>query len=303
MRPRVNITVVSHNRLALTRLCLESLARWWPDGAVAHVVDNGSTDGTRAFLLDLQERDPRLQVFLLSRNMGVSVAANLGWAAADADAYLKLDNDMLIRRADWLDQLVDAAARNPELGMIGYQFCSWHVTRGVVLQSGDRFVESDCCGGGCVLIPRAIHERFGFWNEDYGPYGFEDLDYGTRVSLGGCRIGYIEAPGRVEHLGYAENFVDADREAAKRAHVASETRGKKLYVLNKLMFEQGARPLYVPRKYLPEMREEGIRFRTNPDYQPLLKLQARYVPLVDFSEGPEGVRVDLRRIRKEAPES
>ena len=299
MPPPVNITMVTYNRLRLTRLCLESLLRHTPADVCIQVVDNGSTDGCREYLLARAAQDVRLRVHALPRNMGVSVAANLGWAACDADYYLKLDNDILIREPDWLDRLLALAERNPELGMLGYQFCSWHHTEQRVLPSGDIFVESDCCDGACVLIPRHSHERFGFWNEDYGRYGFEDLDYGGRVTLGGSRIGYVNAPGRVEHLGFAEGAVDEHLEQAKRDNIASEEQGKKLYVLNKLLFEQGIRPLHVSRKYLFLETGEGWRFRGNPEYRAILRLHAQYLPLIDFSEGPDGVHVDVLRARQQ----
>ncbi len=299
--PTVNITVVTFNRLRLTRACLDSLLPWLAGRSTVtlQVVDNGSEDGTQDFLRLKAEAYPMMRVVTLRRNMGVSVAANLGWASQNADYYVKFDNDVVIRDPDWLDPLISLAERNQEVGMIAYQFCSWHKTKPVNLPSGDRFIESDCCGGACVLIPRQVHERFGFWNEDYGRYGFEDLEYGARVMQGGLRIGYVDAQGRVEHLGYEPNVLDAAHEAAKSANIESDEKGKKLYVLNKFMFESGVRPLYVGRKYLPVEGTEPVRFRSNPDYQSVLRLHDAYLPLVDFHEGEDGVRIDLTRLRQQ----
>lgn len=291
--------MVTCNRLRLTRRCLESLlaSLQGRERVSVHVVDNGSRDGTQDYLRLMAEAHPVLKLFPLRRNMGVSVAANLGWAAMDADYYIKLDNDMLIHDPAWMDPLIALASRNPELGMIAYQFCAWHKTAPAVLASGDEFVESDCCGGACVLIPRPVHERFGFWNEDYGRYGFEDLEYGARVMQGGCRIGYVDAPGLVDHLGYEQTTLDEGHEAAKSANIASSDKGKKLYVLNKFLFESGIRPLYVSRKYLPHGEGRALTFRSNPEYQTILRLHADYLPQIDFHEGEDGVAIDLSRLQ------
>lgn len=292
----INITVVVWNRLRLTRLCLESLLGNVRDNVVIHVVDNGSTDGTPAYLRDVAARHERVRLFALPRNMGVAVAANLGWAALDADYYLKLDNDMRILRPDWLDVLLDTADRNPEVGMAAYQVCSWHKTAPVTLSGGDDFLDSDCCGGACVLAPRRTHEKFGFWNEDYGKYGFEDMEYGVRAGLGGYKAGYVPASGCVEHLGYAEDAVDQAQESSKKRFVESDDTGKKLYVLNRWLFESGIRPLYVSRKYLPDFSSGIVRFHSNPEYRAVLKLHRNYLQRISYTVDAEGIRLDLTQL-------
>ena len=293
----INITVVTWNRLRLTRLCLESLLGKIRDNVIVHLVDNGSTDGTPEYLRDVAARHERVRLFALPRNMGVAVAANLGWAALDADFYLKLDNDMITLRPDWLDVLLDTAGRNPEVGLAAYQVCSWHKTVPVTLSSGDVFLDSDCCGGACVLVPRRSHETFGFWNEDYGKYGFEDMEYGIRVGLGGYRAGYVPASDCVAHLGYAEEAVDEAQERSKSSFVESDDTGKKLYVLNRLLFESGIRSLYVDRKYLPDCSSDIVRFRSNPEYRAVLKLQRDYLSRVSYAVDTAGIHLDLTRLK------
>ena len=294
----INITVVTWNRLRLTRLSLESLLAHTRENVIVHVVDNGSTDGTADWLRECASRHSKVRLFLLPTNMGVAVAANLGWAAAPAaDYYLKLDNDMIILQPDWLDMLFSLAERNPEIGMLGYQVYDRYKTERITLPGGDTFITSDCVGGACVLSPRRIHEQFGFWNEDYGRYGFEDLEYGVRLHQGGWRIGYVDAPGRVEHAGYAEGAVDAAAERSKNSFVARETTGKKLYVLNRFLFESGIRPLYVSRKYLPDVSGERIRFRSDPAYRAVIKLQQEYLRKISFTEEENNIRLDLTRVR------
>lgn len=305
-KPLVNITIVTHNRLPLTRMCLETLLQHTKGDYVVHVVDNASNDGTQDYLCHLARQDSRIICIFLDSNRGVSVAANLAWAAINTPYYVKLDNDMLILKPDWLDLLLGMSQRNPEIGMVGYQCCGWHKTEQLMLASGDIFIDSDCCGGACVLIPRTIHERFGFWNEDYGIYGFEDLDYGGRVLCGGLSIGYVPDMDRVEHRGYDPMYMNGHMEYLKRSNIESEKKGKKLYVLNKFMFEKGIRPLYVLRKYLPKVstKQNEVRpdhivkrllFSNNPDYAAIVRLQAKYLPFISFNESPEGITIKFEQ--------
>ncbi len=295
--PSVNITIVTHNRLHLTRICLESLLPSLRGEVHVSIIDNGSSDGSLAYLQGLAAQDSRLTVTPLPRNMGVAIAANLGWALRECDYYCKLDNDIEILRPDWLERIVDLLEHSPEVGMAGYCLLDWHAKTPLTLPSGRTFLQSHACNGACAVIPRRVHSACGFWNEDYGRYGYEDLDYNNRVMLKGWRIGYLEEGEKtVRHLGF-EQDVDADREAMKRQSLSSGFGGEKLYLLNKFLFEQGIRDLHVARKYLPENSEKGIRFRLQDACRPLMHLQQRLLREVPYSVDGDRVRLDFSRIQ------
>lgn len=290
---RVNITVVTHGRLPLTRVCLESLLPTVRGKDVrVTVVDNASKDGSREYLQDIAARHEAVRLHRFERNMGVAVAANYGWADADADYFMKLDNDIEILRPDWLEKLLAVMDANPCLGLAGYCHCAWHERTPVRLPSGHEFLESPGCNGACILIPRHIHAEFGFWNEDYGLYGYEDLDYNVRVLHRGYRIGYVDDDAATRHLG-AVRAGDDGREAAKKRSIASVIGGEKLYLLNKFLFEEGVRDMNVPRKYLPETREGRPRFHLNGAYKPILRLQQELLAKVGYTVDGDRVSLDL----------
>ena len=68
------------------------------DALDAHVqvlyVDDGSTDGTGARLVELAHADPRVGVLLLSRNFGKEAALTAGLDHAQGDAVVVLDADL-----------------------------------------------------------------------------------------------------------------------------------------------------------------------------------------------------------------
>lgn len=293
---RVNIVVTTYNRIALTRICLETLLATTGPHCGITVVDNASSDGTLTYLDAMAAKTDRIRVYKLARNMGVSVAVNLGLATVDADYHVKMDNDIELKKNGWLETMIAIAEGNPEVGLVGYQLCSWHTTKRVTLASGHAFRKSNACNGGCLLIPRKTFEACGFMNEDYGKYGYEDLDYNNRVLMGGQVMGYVDDDEAVKHLG-AEREINAAREGMKKTNIASALAGEKLYLLNKLLFEQGIRDRYVTRKYLPGFEPAGISFRLNEAYKPIMKLHQAVLPRLDYTTDGDIVKLDLSALK------
>lgn len=296
----VNITMVTCGRLSHTRHCLESLLPvLGPDTALT-VVDNGSKDGTTDYLQRLLAGRPGTRLLFLKRNMGVAVAANLGWASQDAAYYVKLDNDMEIVRPDWLETLVAIAEAAPEVGLVGHKVCDWHACERLTLSSGAPFLRSVCCNGACILIPRRTHQRCGFWTEDYGRYGHTDLDYSRRAALAGMLVGYADVEGAVLHLGY-ERDVDETLETLKLTARSAEAGGEKTYLLNQLLFEEGVRDLCVQRKYRPVFSETGISFTLDEAYRPIMRLHQELLEKVKYEAADDGtVRLRLAAFKNEA---
>jgi GT2 family glycosyltransferase len=223
--------------------------------------------------------------------MGVAAAANLGWASVDAAYYIKLDNDVAILKRGWLAAILRVAS-DSTVGMAGYQCVAKHAVTPVMLPSGEMFHESSGCNGALACIPRAIHELCGFWNEDYGAYGYEDLDYNNRVRQTGRRIGYHPDSEAVRHMGWGAP-ADAGYEAKKYASRSAMRTGEKLYLLNKFLFETGVRDIRVARRFLPEEEESGIVFKPNPAYAPISRLQRRLLRETRYSVDGDVVRLDL----------
>jgi len=88
---RCSVVIPSYNRLnVLPRAVASVLAQNESDFELI-VVDDGSTDGTAAWLAT--QTDPRIKVIAAERNHGVSAARNRGLAAARAPVVAFLDSD------------------------------------------------------------------------------------------------------------------------------------------------------------------------------------------------------------------
>ncbi|MDR2162056.1 MAG: glycosyltransferase [Desulfovibrio sp.] len=295
--PTVNITMVTWNRVNLTRLCLERLLSTKLQDYIIHVVDNGSTDETRSYISHLSSIHNNIKVIFLRKNYGVSVAANYGWTLTDSDYYVKLDNDVEILDDNWLDNLINFRERNKEVGLLGYRLLEKHKVTPVYLPSGDVFHEFISCGGGLILIPNNIHQQCGFWNEDYGYYGFTDLDYSNRVQILGCRVGYHFNEKAARHLGYDFDIYN-NQEELKQNSVHDARKGEKLYLLNKFLFEEKIRSINVDRKFLPEQNKNSdISFYLNPKYIPITKLQNELLAKIKYTKDGDKVRLDFGMLK------
>ncbi|MDO9172955.1 MAG: glycosyltransferase, partial [bacterium] len=66
---RVSIVIPVFNKRELTEACLDALRRHAPAGVEIVVVDNGSTDGSAAWLRNLHERG-EIRAVLNPENLG-----------------------------------------------------------------------------------------------------------------------------------------------------------------------------------------------------------------------------------------
>ena len=268
----VCITMLVHNRADLTLRCLHALRDRTARPFFLTVVDNASEEPLRDALRRLHSDGFIDSLILHRRNMGVSVAGNAGWAAASHPYYVRMDNDILVRDSGWLDALVERADEG-SFGAVAYKFRAWHQTRASFLPSGLAYEATDAVNGGCILVPRRIHERLGFWNEDY-LYGWEDLEYGNRIRLVGESLACIQTDSFVEHLGDAADELLPEYREMKRVRTRSTFGADSLFLLNTAMFELNLRPLRVIRKFLPHLGADGITTHTiNPEYKAVIARQ------------------------------
>ena len=121
MTPTVSIIIPVRNQWKLTEACLRSLAEHTPqDDIQILVMDNGSTDDTSTQCAPLGAAlfGSRFRHIPLGHNRNFGPACNEGAHAADADYLFFLNNDTLLT-AGWLPPLLDAFARQPDLGATG----------------------------------------------------------------------------------------------------------------------------------------------------------------------------------------
>lgn len=211
----VSVIIVNWNGKHLLAECLASLeAKGLKDSEII-LVDNGSTDGSAAFV---QEHFPAVQVVSLPKNLGFAGGNNAGIAISRGKYVALLNNDT---RADsaWLATLVkEAEANPPSIGMWASKILSYEKpdtfdNTGLLLYPdglgrgrgrletdhgqydppGEVFFPSGCA----ALYRRAMLDEIGLFDEEFFAYA-DDVDLGLRARLAGWGCRYVPAA-RVYH--------------------------------------------------------------------------------------------------------
>lgn len=201
----INLIMLTHNQLQITRHCISTLRLG--DGVRLQIVDNGSQDGTREFLLDYQKKnESNVNVIFNEYNLGGCRGRNLGVANSEGDFLVFLDNDVSADGHDWAFQLCDHLTQS-EYGAVGalllfpdesnpvIQSAGGGVTRRGrfgLLRRGD---PADGVGTGCrgvearawlptaaLACRRADFERVQGFDESLDPVSIgEDIDFCFRL--------------------------------------------------------------------------------------------------------------------------
>ncbi len=221
MKPDIAVVTLTHNKLACTRKCLPRLLDSRDRSWELIVVDNGSSDGTRAWLQDFRKqaaaRGRSVSIIQNDGNIGCSTARNQGAAqAAESVRYLVfMDNDVTIRSRGWLNGLATPLETHPDMAMTGpklvypfaphaIQFAGGAVTPGgrvVFLGRGEprdhpafnapRDVQ--CFISACCMVRRTAFMQAGGFDEWFNPVEYEDIDLSYRLRSLGYRIRYLPA--------------------------------------------------------------------------------------------------------------
>ncbi|MCS6850877.1 MAG: glycosyltransferase family 2 protein [Gemmataceae bacterium] len=152
--PSVSVIVVNRDGAALLPDCLGSLREQTYQDFEVILVDNGSSDDSVGVA---RQHLRGLRVIALSENAGFARANNLGLAAARGRYVVLLNNDTRAH-PDFVRELVEAAEREPGIGMVAPK----------ILNFADRQVIDSV--GGLLLTPDGIGQGRGRGEIDQGQY-------------------------------------------------------------------------------------------------------------------------------------
>jgi GT2 family glycosyltransferase len=267
--PLTNITVTVFNRSDETLATLAALRARTQSPFILTVVDNGSEEALRKELLRLHEEKLIDRLFLLDRNYGVSCACNLGWKSSDAPFFMKVDNDIRPIADKWLESIYSAWGVSRYKSITGPVWnCATKHNR-IDTPHGTMWSMPVSMSGEGFLVSRKIHERIGWFSEDYGLYGEEDADYCLRCHHAGIRKFSYEASGLLERMDAdGQKYVEYGKAkvAAHNKNVGGK-QGGGIFPLNLFLYEQGLRALNVPLKYeVKSMRGPYVEMRECAGY-------------------------------------
>lgn len=202
--PRVSVIIPNWNGARLLPTCLRALqAQTFHDFEIV-IVDNASSDESRALLA----RDfPQARVIALDANYFFAGAVNRGIRATQSEIVALLNNDTEAEPT-WLAELVSALDENPNAGMAAtklrlfderaklhsagdfYRIDGVPGNRGVWETDHGQYDDARVppplfggCGGACAYR-RALLDEIGLFDEDL-EFNCEDVDLNWRARLAG----------------------------------------------------------------------------------------------------------------------
>jgi len=211
-RKLTSIVVLTHNQLAYTQMCLNSIRMRTDEPYELIVVDNGSTDGTVQYLRSLRG----IKLIENPDNRGFPAGVNQGLRAATGDQALLLNNDTIVTTG-WLARMLDCLESGPQVGLVGpvsNNVCGtqcvgtrydditkldgfawdWGKAHDRSYQATERLI------GFCLLIRREVMEKIGVFDERFGIGTFEDDDFCLRAIQAGFQC-LIATDSFVHHFG------------------------------------------------------------------------------------------------------
>ncbi|HMO56033.1 MAG TPA: glycosyltransferase family 2 protein, partial [Roseiflexaceae bacterium] len=111
----LSVIIVTWNGLRHLPQCLTAIAPQLPPHAELIVVDNGSSDGSAAWI---RTNAPFVHLIDLPHNLGFAGGVNAGLQAAHGELLLLLNDDAFVEPG-FVAALCDAMANHPEAGAAG----------------------------------------------------------------------------------------------------------------------------------------------------------------------------------------
>jgi GT2 family glycosyltransferase/tetratricopeptide (TPR) repeat protein len=207
-----SLIVLSFNNLDYTRKCIQSIVinteqRETPYELI--VVDNGSTDGTKEYLLNLEKENVLRGVYLES-NLGFPGGMNAGVKESKGDYVCLLNNDVVVTKG-WLSNLLRCIRSDSKIAAVGpyanhssghqqspipctYKNMDEMKTFALTYSAEEKYV--DFLVFFCVLIRKSVWDEiggldtgFGLGNYDDNLFCYQAIEKGYRLKVvGNCFV-------------------------------------------------------------------------------------------------------------------
>ncbi len=198
---------VENGRAGLTRRTLESLAN--TVDLSAHrifLVINAGTQETMSAIMDFNDtvlyagRGDNLTVIRNAENIGTARAINKAWAYRKyGENAIKMDNDVVIHRSGWVEEMEECICRMPKIGIIGLKRKDlWEnpdhpelqhrsTLKMVPHQLGQKNLYVEIVNhvmGTCQMYNSALLDKIGYLYQP-GLYGYDDSLAAIRCNMAG----------------------------------------------------------------------------------------------------------------------
>lgn len=194
--PRVAVFSITYDRLNYTKQSFESLRETAGYQYDHFVVDNGSTDGTQAWLKKHIDKD---KLILNDKNCGISKASNQAIEMIKAKGYdcvLKWDNDCIGLTKGFLGKMVDIWKSNHKFalscyvqGLVDNPGGAQRLGYGQI--KGEMVGITKHIGGICHFVDAHAYDDFR-WDEESFLHGVQDMEMSQYLNFHAFSQGYLE---------------------------------------------------------------------------------------------------------------
>lgn len=205
------------------------------------IVVNAGTEATHAAIAAFgQKTGPALEVIYNQENIGTARAINKAWAfRMPGEMCIKMDNDVVIRRAGWVDEMEECIERMPRIGIIGLKrkdleesptnpnprFRSTLMEVPHLLGQNNLYVEVvEHVIGTCQAYSAALLDKIGYLCQPR-LYGYDDSLAAVRCTKSGFLNCFLIGV-QIDHIDPGGDVYTAEKQAAAMADMGEYNRLK-----------------------------------------------------------------------------
>jgi len=189
---KTDLVMVSYFRKDLTQKTLERLIEVTKTPHRLTVVDNGSDDKTKDYLMNMVRFGHIQNLIILDRNYGLEYARNTALRHIHSKYCVFFDNDLLAPRLepDWLSQQIVLMEKYPEYGCLALRP---QVLVGAVEhleEANEDVIPNNHVGATFMMFPTVLLKEVG-WSEDFtnrvADWRLGDILKEKSLKMGWCR--------------------------------------------------------------------------------------------------------------------